>query len=92
MTEELQRSATLIDTYRPCVTAFEGKQPGDSVPHFAPDKNPFVDEFMKMYNLPREAVLGQVETLYPEYRKKIRATYRPPAPCKVNCGVAVNGR
>lgn len=92
ITKSFQRSATPIDTYRPCVTTFEGKQPGDSVPHFAPEKNPFVDEFMKMYNLPREAVLGYAETLYPEYRKKIRATYRPPAPCKVNCGVAVNGR
>jgi hypothetical protein len=92
ITKSFQRSATPIDTTRPCVSTFEGREPGDSVPHFAPDKNPFAEEFMKMYNLPREAVLGHAETLYPEYRKKIRATYRLPAPCKLNCGVAVNGR
>jgi hypothetical protein len=32
------------------------------VPHFAPNENPFVDEFIKLYNLPREAVLGYPET------------------------------
>ena len=51
------------------------------MPHFAPDENPFVDEFVKLYNLPREAVLGYRETLYPEYRKKIKDTYVPPPPC-----------
>ena len=25
------------------------------------------------YHIPREAVLGQPETLYPEYRKKLKA-------------------
>ena len=41
-----------------CVTGYEGREPGDSVPHFAPDQNPFADEFVKFYHLPREAVLG----------------------------------
>ena len=36
------------------------------------------------------AVLGYPETLYPEYRKKIRATYVPPPPCKEACGQAGN--
>ena len=31
---------------------------------------------------------GDVETLYPEYRKKIKATYVPPEPCKTDCGAA----
>lgn len=74
----------------PCVTGFEGREPGDSVPHFAPDKNPFLDEFVKFYGLPREAVLGYPETLYPEYRKKIEATYVQPPPCKDSCGAAGN--
>jgi hypothetical protein len=60
------------------------------VPHFAADENPFVDEFIKLYNLPREAVLGYRETLYPEYRKKIKDSYVPPPPCKEDCGVAGN--
>jgi len=34
----------------------------------------------------RVAVVGEVETLYPEYRKKIKATYVPLEPCKRDCG------
>ena len=48
------------------------------------------DEFVKLYHLPREAVLGYRETLYPEYRKKIKDTYVPPPPCTESCGVAGN--
>ena len=70
----------------PCVSTFEGRRPGEGTPHFVPEKNPFVDELTKMWHLPREAVLGYTETLYPEYRKKIKGTYVAPAPCKGNCG------
>jgi hypothetical protein len=42
------------------------------------------------YDLPREAVLGYRDTLYPEYRKKIKNTYVPPPPCTADCGVAGN--
>jgi hypothetical protein len=83
-------SKTPLDYRDPCVPGYEGREPGDGVPHFAPDQNPFLDEFMKLYNLPREAVLGYRETLYPEYRKKIKGTYVPPPPCKEDCGVAGN--
>jgi hypothetical protein len=83
-------SQTPLDYRDPCVPGFEGHEPGDAVPHFAADQNPFLDEFMKLYNLPREAVLGYRETLYPEYRKKIKDTYVPPPPCAADCGVAGN--
>jgi len=79
-----------LDYRTPCVPGYEGREPGDGVPHFAPDKNPFADEFIKFYSLPKEAVLGYPETLYPEYRKKIKATYVPPPPCKEACGQAGN--
>jgi hypothetical protein len=55
-----------------CITTFEGTTPGD-VPHYPPDKNPFIDEMSKKYGLPREVVLGYPETLYPEYREKMKA-------------------
>jgi len=71
----------------PCVSTFEGRRPGESVPHFTPEKNPFVGELPKLYNLPEEAVLGYPETLYPEYRKKIKDSYVRPDPCERNCGV-----
>lgn len=55
----------------PCVTTYEGR-PGESVPHYLPEKNPFVDEMTTKYQAPREGVLGFPETLYPEYRKKLK--------------------
>ena len=70
----------------PCVSGFEGKRPGESVPHYVPEKNPFVDELTKLFHIPREAVLGYPETMYPEYRKKIKETYVRPEPCKRDCG------
>jgi hypothetical protein len=53
----------------PCVTAYEGG--GESVPHYLPEKNPFVDEMTQKYGVPRAAALGFPDTLYPEYRKRI---------------------
>jgi hypothetical protein len=79
-----------LDYRVPCVPGFEGREPGDGVPHFAPDQNPFADEFITFYSLPKDAVLGYRETLYPEYRKKIRGSYVPPPPCTESCGQAGN--
>jgi hypothetical protein len=52
------------------VTTFEGHEVGESVPHYLPEANPFVDEMTKRFGVPRDATLGRPETLYPEYRKK----------------------
>jgi hypothetical protein len=79
-------AAPVLPIGPPCVSTFEGRAVGEKVPHFTPEQNPFVGELTKMWNLPREAVLGYQETLYPEYRKKIKDTYKPPPPCKGNCG------
>ena len=37
-----------VDVRDPCVPGYEGREPGDGVPHFAADQNPFLDEFMKL--------------------------------------------
>jgi hypothetical protein len=47
------------------------------VPHYLPGQNPFVKELTERHNIPVEAVLGGAETMYPEYRKKLR-DYVPP--------------
>ena len=87
VTKSFQLSATPMSPVGPpCVTGFEGKRPGESVPHYVPEKNAFVDELTMLFHLPKAAVLGEVETLYPEYRKKIKATYVPLDPCKRDCG------
>jgi hypothetical protein len=90
VSKNFRLSARPLDYRAPCVPGFEGREPGDSVPHFPPDKNPFIDEFTKFYSLPREAVLGYRDTLYPEYRKQIKDTYVPPPPCTEACGATGN--
>jgi hypothetical protein len=82
MTRVLQQAggAPLPALGRPCTVAYEGV-PAGAVRHFLPDKNPFLDEMTKRYNLPREAVLGGPETMYPEYRKKFIGSYVIPLKC-----------
>jgi len=55
------------------------------VPHILPGKNPFVNELTEMYHIPQEAVMGGAETMYPEYRKKLKAGYVAPEKCVRYC-------
>src|SRR5262245_59453422 len=72
LSKSFQLSATPISPIGPpCVTTYEGGS-GESVPHYLPENNPFVDEMTTRYKVPRDAALGVPETLYPEYRKKMR--------------------
>jgi hypothetical protein len=59
--------------------------PPGSVPHFVPGTNPNLEEYAQRNNLPSEAVMGGAETIYPEFRKKIKDTYTPPAKCLKDC-------
>lgn len=56
------------------------------VPHYLPAKNPFVNELTQNRGIPVEATLGGPETMYPEFRKKLKDTYVMPPPCKTGCG------
>ena len=75
----------------PCITGDEGVESG-TVPHYLPGKNPFVDEMTNIYNIPREAAMGGAETMYPEFRNKIKEKFTQPAPCKRNCGAPPVGQ
>jgi hypothetical protein len=55
------------------------------VPYYRPGQNPEADHMTRDYNVPKEAAMGYAETLYPEYRKKIRNLYVPPASCGRYC-------
>src|SRR5215471_20479922 len=70
----------------PCVPAAEtlNRKEG-AVPHFLPEKNPFAGEVTRLHNIPVEAVLGGAETMYPEYRKKLKDSYVAPARCTRYC-------
>jgi hypothetical protein len=77
LSKSFQLSATPISPIGPpCVTTYEASV--ESVPHYIPEKNPFVDEMTIKYRVPLEAVLGVPETLYPEYRKRMET----PAPVR----------
>lgn len=71
LSRSFQLSATpLTPIGPPCITASESTL-GETVPHYLPEKNPFVDEMTTKYGVPRDAAIGKPETLYPEYRKKM---------------------
>jgi hypothetical protein len=65
----------------PCVPGYEGTEGEGNVPHYLPGKNPFVDELMTLLHIPREAALGGAETMYPEYRKRLKEAYVRPEKC-----------
>ena len=72
-------SQTPLDFRDPCVPGFEGHEPGDSVPHYPSDQNPFLDEFSLRWGVPLEATRGGAETMYPDYIEKMKTMPRPPA-------------
>ncbi len=76
---QVQRFAT------PCEPVVEVARKPGAVPHYLPGANPFLDEVTKMYNIPMEAVRGGAETMYPEYRNKLKDQYVAPAKCKRYC-------
>jgi hypothetical protein len=84
VSREFQLSATPMNPAAwPCTVADEAVAPGH-VPHHLPGRNPFVNEMTDLFGIPVEAVLGGAETMYPEYRKKIRDKYVRPEKCPTN--------
>jgi len=68
-----------------CVAGEEGTIEG-RVPHYLPGKNPGIDDLMKAYHIPQDAALGGAETMYPEFRKKLKDRYVRPEKCVFACG------
>ena len=48
--------------------------------HHLPGQHPAMNEVTERYNIPLDAVVGGPETMYPEYRKRLKDTYVPPRP------------
>jgi hypothetical protein len=76
-----------VQMWNVCMAQTEIPRLEDSgiVPHHLPDQNPQEFFLSKTYNIPQEAAMGHAETLYPEYRKKLRATYKAPERCTRYC-------
>ena len=70
----------------PCIPGYEGTSGDGSVPHYLPGENPSIDELTELYHIPREAMLGGAETMYPEYRKTMKDAFVRPEKCARNCG------
>lgn len=63
----------------------------DFVPNHLPGTNPFLREVADWYGLPYEATRGGAETLYPEYRLKMKLPGRVPEKCDRYCACGQNG-
>jgi len=78
------RAIRPLDT--PCIRGYEGGPSEGSVAQYLPGQNPFIGELTNLYHIPREAVLGGAETMYPDYRKKLKSDFVRPDKCTLNCG------
>jgi hypothetical protein len=70
----------------PCEAVEEIVRPKGEIPHHLPGQNPFLTEYAKAHGIPTEAARGGAETMYPEYRKKIKDRFVRPEKCTQNCG------
>jgi hypothetical protein len=55
------------------------------VPHWLPGTNPYLAEFAGWYGIPVEATRGGAETMYPEYRQKLKQTFSTLDRCTRYC-------
>jgi hypothetical protein len=56
----------------PCGVVEEIDRPEGYVPHWLPGTNPDLHEFAEKHDLPFEATRGGAETMYPDYRFKVK--------------------
>jgi hypothetical protein len=56
----------------PCGVVDEIDRPKGKVPHYLPGTNPYMTEFSEKHGIPIEATRGGAETMYPEFRAKLR--------------------
>ncbi len=71
-----------FNPFYPCRYIEEGERPPGVVPSYLPGENPWIAEYAATHDLPQEVTLGGPETLYPEYRTRMRqlpkAVFSPP--------------
>ena len=88
LTESLMRGDTYIqdpemqgDWLYPCEESIDevAQFKRGNVPHLPIGQNPFLSEFSDRHKIPYEATRGGAETMYPDYREKLRAMPPPAA-------------
>ena len=68
-----------------CDYGVELPLPPGTVPNWLPGTNPYLREFADWYGLPVEATRGGAETMYPEYRQKLKQTFSTLDRCTRYC-------
>jgi hypothetical protein len=61
----------------PCEMVTEIERPRGLIPHYLPGTNPNLEEFGTKHGIPFEATRCGPETMYPEYRKKLKQMMGP---------------
>ena len=65
-----------------CEYIEEGEHQRGDVPSYMPGENPWIAEYAAQHNLPQEVTLGGPQTMYPEYRTRMKtlpvAVFTPP--------------
>jgi hypothetical protein len=61
-----------FNPFWPCEYIEEGEQSRGAVQSFLPGENPWMAEYAAKHNLPQEATLGGAQTIYPEYRTRLK--------------------
>jgi hypothetical protein len=61
----------------PCSIVQEIDRPAGEIPHFLPGTNPYLTEFATRHGLPVDATRGGAQTMYPEFRQKLRSLPPP---------------
>jgi hypothetical protein len=61
-----------FNPFWPCQPVEEGERARGEVPSFMPGQNPWIAEYAATHDLPQEATLGGPETIYPEYRSRLK--------------------
>jgi hypothetical protein len=76
-----------IAFYEQCnaVTEIPRLEGSGVVPSYLDGENPNRNFMADTYHIPQEAAMGYAETLYPEYRKKLKDTYKAPEACGRYC-------
>jgi hypothetical protein len=73
-----------FNPFYPCEPADEGEFERGAVPSYFMGENPYVSQYAAEHKLPQAVTLGGPETMYPEYRDKVKrlplAVYPVPAP------------
>jgi hypothetical protein len=64
----------------PCESVTEIVRPRGQIPHHLPGTNTFLKEYQVAHGIPEQAAMGGAETMYPEYKAKIAAMPKMPAP------------